>query len=131
MAQSGFGLRTFETKPFMRFARREGIPDAAKCDAAQRAGRGQVDADLGGGVIKQRNCSPWTGQVRRLPSDRAVPPRRTVVLRLRVCEERRHNLRRDELETFRLTAEQMLGMDDAGLQAALSNGTITEVVCDG
>ena len=43
----------------------------------------------------------------------------------------RHNLRRDELETFRLTAEQMLGMDDAGLQAALSNGTITEVVSDG
>ena len=34
------------------------------------------------------DCSPGTGQVRRLPNDRAVPPGRTVVLRLRVREER-------------------------------------------
>ena len=54
MAHGGFGLRVFKTKPFARFANREGIPDAVLCDAAQRVGRGQMDADLGGGVIKQR-----------------------------------------------------------------------------
>ena len=42
----------------------------------------------------------------------------------------RDNLRQDEFTAFRLLAEQMLGMDEAGLRAALSNGTITEVVCD-
>ena len=31
---------------------------------------------------------------------------------------------------FRLLADEMLAMDEAGLEAALSNGTITEVDCD-
>ena len=42
----------------------------------------------------------------------------------------RDNLRRDELRPFRLLAEEMLGMDEAGLRAALANGTISEVECD-
>lgn len=36
----------------------------------------------------------------------------------------RANIRRDELKAFRLLAEEMLGMDDVGLRAALSDGTI-------
>ena len=47
-------MRTFKTKPFARFASREDIADEALCDAVKRAARGMVDADLGGGVIKQR-----------------------------------------------------------------------------
>ena len=52
-------MSTYKNKSFVRFARRAGITDAALCDAVLRdavlrAGRGQVDADLGGGVIKQR-----------------------------------------------------------------------------
>ena len=47
-------MRTFKTRPFARFAHREGIADEALCDAVERAAKGLVDADLGGGVIKQR-----------------------------------------------------------------------------
>ena len=47
-------MRVFKTKPFVRFAGREGIDDVALCDAVRRAEQGVVDADLGGGVIKQR-----------------------------------------------------------------------------
>ena len=35
------------------------------------------------------------------------------------------------MKAFRLLADEMLGMDEAGLRAALSNGTITEVICHG
>ena len=55
-------MRTFRTKPFARFARGAGMSDAALCDAALRAGRGQVDADLGGGVIKQRIARQGEGR---------------------------------------------------------------------
>ena len=48
------GLQAFKTKAFARFAKREGLDDAALCEAVERAERGLVDADLGGGVIKQR-----------------------------------------------------------------------------
>ena len=47
-------MQTFKTKAFARFADREGLEDAALCEAVRRAGEGLVDADLGGGVIKQR-----------------------------------------------------------------------------
>jgi len=47
-------MRIFKTKPFARFASGEGIVDAQLCDAISRADKGLIDADLGGGVIKQR-----------------------------------------------------------------------------
>ena len=40
------------------------------------------------------------------------------------------NLRQDELKAFRLLADEMLGMDEAGLRAVLENGTVAEVICD-
>ena len=54
----------------------------------------------------------------------------TPKTRLFAFQSGRDNLRRDELKAFRLLADGMLGMDERGLRAALSNGTITEVVCD-
>ena len=55
-------MRVFKTKWFRRFARREGIADAMLCDTVARAGRGQIDADLGRGVIKQRVARPGQGR---------------------------------------------------------------------
>ena len=43
----------------------------------------------------------------------------------------RQNLPRDELEAFRLLADEMLELNEAGLQAALANGTIIDVTNDG
>lgn len=47
-------LRIFKTKWTVRFARRERISDASLREAIERAERGIIDADLGGGLIKQR-----------------------------------------------------------------------------
>ena len=38
----------------MRYERQERLEDHSLCDAIERAERGLVDADLGGGIIKQR-----------------------------------------------------------------------------
>ena len=43
----------------------------------------------------------------------------------------RENLRRNELRALRSLAEGMLGLDGAGLETMLANGTISEVNCDG
>jgi hypothetical protein len=43
---------------FERFARREGIADAVLGETVACAEEGQIDADLGGGVIKQRIARP-------------------------------------------------------------------------
>lgn len=46
-------MRVFKTKWMARYARRERITDRSLREAIERAGRGTIDADLGGGIIKQ------------------------------------------------------------------------------
>ena len=127
---AGSYLQTFKTKAFARFATREGISDAALCEAVLRALRGLVDADLGGGVIKQRIARKGGGRSGGF---------RTIVLFRRgklaffvygFAKSGRENLRRDELETFRLLADEYLALDGTGISAAQAVGAIVEVKCD-
>lgn len=55
-------MRIFTSRWFQRFARKEGIVDAALRDAVARAEKGQVNADLGCEVIKQRISRPGQGR---------------------------------------------------------------------
>ncbi len=47
-------MRVFKAKWLARFTRRERITDESLSEAIERAERGLIDADLGGGLIKQR-----------------------------------------------------------------------------
>jgi hypothetical protein len=47
------------------------------------------------------------------------------------AKNERENIGRPELKAFRKLAEVMLSLDDAALKAAMANGTIMEVMCDG
>ena len=123
-------MQTFKTKAFARFAEREGLEDAALCEAVRRALSGLVDADLGGGVIKQRIARKGGGRSRGF---------RTIVLFRRgalaffvhgFAKSDRENLRRKELAGLRSLADEYLALDAAGLAAAQATGAIIEVECD-
>ena len=101
------------------------------CEAAERAAKGLVDADLGGGVIKQRIAGRGQGRSRGL---------RVLVLLRRgyraffvhgFAKSDRENLRRNELMALRSLADEMFGLDERGLEAMLANATISEVTGDG
>ncbi len=86
-----------------------------------------VDADLGGGVIKQRIARKGGGRSGGF---------RTVVLFRRgelaffvygFTKSDRENLRPDELAAFRLLADEYLELNESGLAAAQSVGAIIEV----
>lgn len=114
----------------MRFARREGISDIALCKAVSRTGQGHIDADLGGGVIKQRIARPGQSRSRGY---RAIVLFRSGERSIFVhgyAKSGQDNIGKDELNAFRLLAETMLAMDEDSLRAAISNGTIIEVMCD-
>jgi hypothetical protein len=51
-------LAVYQTKGFGRFARKAKVTAADLLDAIDRANRGLIDADLGGGLIKQRIARP-------------------------------------------------------------------------
>lgn len=55
-------MRIFKTKWLARFARREGIADKSLREAIERAESGLIDADLGGGLIKQRVARKGQGR---------------------------------------------------------------------
>ncbi|WP_234056077.1 type II toxin-antitoxin system RelE/ParE family toxin, partial [Xanthobacter sp. NFH-6] len=55
-------MRVFKNSRFHKFARKEKISDAMLCEAVERAERGQIDADLGAGLIKQRVARPGAGK---------------------------------------------------------------------
>lgn len=55
-------MKVFKNGWFERFARKQGITNRTMLDAIDRAERGRIDADLGGGVIKQRLARPGQGK---------------------------------------------------------------------
>jgi hypothetical protein len=124
-------MRIFKNKPFARFARKARITDAALCDAIDRASRGLVDADLGGGVVKQRIARAGAGKSGGF---------RTIIL-FRASERaffvhgfaknEQDNIRDDELAAFKMLATQMMAYDDTAIVKAMANGTLMEVMCDG
>ena len=55
-------LRIFKNKEFSKFARKEKISDEKLIEAVRNADAGLVDANYGGGVIKQRIARPGEGK---------------------------------------------------------------------
>jgi hypothetical protein len=47
-------MRILISKPFAKFIRKEGISHGKLCEAIDRSNKGNIDANYGGGVIKQR-----------------------------------------------------------------------------
>ena len=120
-------MKVFKTKEFIRFARTEGITDARLCEAVGRAERRLIDADLGGGLIKQRVARPGQGQARRLSNHDGIPhPERTVFI-YGFAKNERDNIGPDELEFWRRVSRAFLRMDDARLELMIEQQELSEV----
>ncbi len=123
-------MRVFKTKWFVRYARRERIEDESLCDAIERAERGIVDADLGGGVIKQRVARTGQGRsggYRMLIAYRSGD--RSVFL-YGFGKNERENIEHDELATLREIAAGWLKADVESLRRAMKEGVLLEVRYD-
>ncbi len=123
-------MRVFKTKWFARFARRQGLEDTDLCAAVARAETGLIDADLGGGVIKQRIARPGEGRSGGFRSIVLFRSGDTAFFVYGFAKGARGNVRRNDERGFRELADQMFGYDDAALAKALRGGAIVEVRCD-
>ena len=66
-------MRIFKNTWFERFARKRKIEDSVLVDVIQRIERGQIDADLGGGVLKQRIARAGQGRSGGVSGHNSVP----------------------------------------------------------
>jgi hypothetical protein len=120
-------LRIFKTKWFARFARRARIGDRLLQEAIERAERGIVDADLAGGVIKQRLARQGQGRSGGYRVLIAYQRSRRAVFLYGFAKSERDNIADDELTTLRDIATAWLGMDSSRLERALAEGRAEEV----
>jgi hypothetical protein len=120
-------MRIFKIKWFMRFARRESIKDADLVEAIERAGRGLIDADLGGGLIKQRIARPGQGRSGGFRTVIAYQARNRAVFIYGFAKSERDNIEDDELEALREIAAAWFKADTDALARQVSEGLAEEV----
>jgi hypothetical protein len=127
---SGARVRIFKSRWFQRFARKEGIEDTALSEAIARAEKGQIDADLGGEVIKQRIARPGQGKSKGY---RVVVFFRGGVRAFFVygfSKNQRANIDDDEEKQFKEAAKHVLALTDRNLADLLNKGDFVEVKND-
>jgi hypothetical protein len=123
-------LQTYKTKWFVRFARREGIADSSLIEAIRRAERGLIDADLGGGLIKQRVARK--GQ-RRSGGYRVIVAYRAhgrAVFLYAFAKNDLENIGADELTELRRIGLNWLNATPQKIADALEDGGLQEVDLD-
>lgn len=123
-------MRVFKSKEFARFTRREKIADTVLCDAVARAGRGIVDADLGGGLIKQRVARPGQGRSGGFRTLLVYRAETRGVFVYGFAKSERANVTPDRLVFWRKVAAVYLAMTVDGVNAAVDDNELEEVMCD-
>ena len=120
-------MRVFKNAWFERFARKQGISNKALWEAIQRAEQGLVDADLGGGVIKQRVARERQG---KSAGYRTIVLYRTAERAFFVygfAKSDRSNIDSGEEAQFKKAAAHVLSLSDAYLAELVGKGQLTEV----
>jgi hypothetical protein len=120
-------VRVFKIRWFVRFARGERIDDKSLSHAIARAARGLIDADLGGGLIKQRVARPGRGRSAGYRMVIAYRVGERAIFLYGFAKNERDNIAPDELEDLRDAAHGWLEATAERIAAALADGAIEEV----
>ncbi|OYU69756.1 MAG: addiction module toxin RelE [Alphaproteobacteria bacterium PA2] len=124
-------MSVYKTKEFSRFARKADLKSADLLDVAKAVASGQWDADLGGGVFKQRIARDGGGKSGGF---------RTIIL-FKVgghsffvhgfAKNEKANITPRELKALKVLAATFLALDPSALETAKAAGEIEEVRIDG
>ncbi len=120
-------LSVYQSKSFVRFARKARITDADLWKAAQLANIGLIDADLGGGVIKQRIARAGEGKSGGSRSIILFKKNNRAVYVYGFEKKDVANIDRRALEAFRELAEVVLGYTDAEMEQRVRDGALFNV----
>jgi hypothetical protein len=121
------GPKIFKARWFERFARKEKIGDPVLMDAVARAERGQVDADLGGGVLKQRIARLGRGKSGGYRTIIFFRRGERAVFAYGFAKSDRSNIDDDEEKQFKEAARHVLQLTEKQIEALVKNGDFVEV----
>lgn len=123
-------MRVFKNSWFQKFARKEKISDAMLCEAVARAERGQIDADLGSGLIKQRLARPGAGKSGGFRTLVFFRTQQRAVFAFGFAKSDIANLDDADEAYLKKAAKLVLGFTDEQMDAEIAAGRMLEVKCD-
>jgi len=120
-------VRIFKNAWFERFARKQRIGDDALREAIQQAEQGLVDADLGGGVIKQRIARPGQGKSGGYRTIILYRQESRAFFVFGFAKNQQSNISDEEKVAFKQAAQHILSLSDEHLDAMIEKGQFSEV----
>jgi hypothetical protein len=120
-------MRVFKTKWFARFAQSEEIADKGLREAIERAERGLIDADLGGGLIKQRVARRGQGRSGGYRTIIAYRTNQRAVFIFGFAKNEMENISTSQLTAARDIAKKLLAADSAQIARDVEEGQLQEV----
>lgn len=123
-------MRVFRNAWFRKFARKQRLGDRALCDAIGRAEAGLIDADLGGGLIKQRVAREGAGKSGGYRTLVAFRSGSRAVFVFGFAKSGQDNVGEDDERDLKALAKLVLGLADDEMDRLVAAGTLDEVNCD-
>jgi hypothetical protein len=120
-------MHVYATKSFRRFQRKEKIADTTLWDAVARANNGLIDADLGGGLIKQRVARKGQGKSGGYRTILAYRSGERAVFLYGFAKKQRDNIEADELEDWREIGSSLLRASMEAIERAVADDELMEV----
>lgn len=120
-------MRILKNPWFVRFARKERISEAALCEAVDRAEKCLIDADLGGGVIKQRVARPGAGKSGGYRTLILYRGGERAVFAFGFAKSDADNIDEKDLARLKAAAALTLGLSDPEITKLVEAGRLAEV----
>ena len=120
-------MRIFKNAWFERFARKQKLQDKALREAVQRAEQGLIDADLGGGVIKQQVARPGRGRSGGYRTLILYRQAHRAFFVYGFAKSDQANISDAEEAAFKRAARHILGLTDGQLAMLIQNGQVSEI----
>lgn len=120
-------MAIYKVKRFARFARAESIDDASLVKAIADAARGLIDADLTGGLIKQRVARKGQGKRGGYRALIAFRSGDFAVFLFGFAKSAQDNIDDGQLAVLRSAAAVWLSLDAATIQKLVDYGELVEV----
>ena len=119
--------RTFKTRVFARWARKEGVTDRALLAAVAEMESGLVDARLGGGLLKKRVGLPGGGKRGGARTIVAGNFRDRWIFLYGFTKNERENIDQKEERDLKRIGGALLQLDWTALKQMLEAGKLLEV----
>ena len=121
-------MRVFKNKRFKKFARKQGISDEQLLEIVRRAELGQIDADLGNGVIKQRVERKGEGKRGGYRTVMLYRSQERAFFVYGFAKNEQENIGVEELAVIREMASLYLKMAEKNLKTMIDNEDLWEVL---